>query len=190
MGDYKQIVDKLFCDRYDYLSQIAFKLVSKLNRRDLADTLLTDAYQYLIENEVKITDKVVNQKMAEAIAVNFMSKQINWSETKFKKTWILPQKNTIKDEFDDEIKIIDAEDGEDAEEEYLKKQKEIQDKTNHIYATAATFNFDQQILFNLYISGKNTSGKLAKHTGLARTTCYYLLKNLKKTLTQNYKADN
>jgi len=187
MNNYKKIIDSLFCDRYDYLSQIAFNLVSKLNRRDLASTLLADAYQYLIENEEKLNDKVLNNNMTEAIVVNFMTKQINWNKTKFKKTWIDINPKHIQADFNDKIEVID--DTID-EEEYLAKEKTSQDKTNHIYATAASLNFDQQILFNLYLSGTNTSGKLAKHTGLARTTCYYLLKNLKKTLTQNYKEDN
>jgi len=179
-SNYKEIVDQYFKLNQKHLLLVAIKLTSKLNKRELHTTLLTECYMYIIENETKLYGKVINDGLLEAIVINWMSKQVNWSKTNFKRKWILNNRWIIDSEYDD--RLFNIEDDSLNEEDYLRIEDETQNKINLIKFNSSNLDRDNRNLWLLYMEGINTSTKLSRYTGLSRTTCYNLLKNLKEKL--------
>ncbi len=176
----KNKLDQLFNVRYNYLLQCAHNILKLVNRTDLDTTLLSDAYQYVIANQHKI-----DEDKLEATIVRWMTMQIKWKGTTFKKQWIYVDKkiNTNVDtsslnEIDETI----------TEEELLQNEVIIEDKLRYVFDTIGNMTLDKKLLFEaVFLNGINSSGKLANHTGISRTGCYYLIKDLKTTIKDGYK---
>ena len=118
--------------------------------------------------------------------INWMDKQIKWNNTQFKKNWIYTDKNLVNAEFDDVESFIDL-DEEISEEEILSIEKEFQDKLASIQITISNLPIDKQILYqDVFLKGFKSGRKLAKHTGISETGCYYLIKDLKELIKNNY----
>lgn len=172
MNNFKSIVDKYYNDRYDWLLKLAENNLAKINKRNYSSQLVSDSYLYLFENESKISEKVILSGMLESIIVNYISYQVIWSKTNLKK-------NFIPDNYDiTENSLIEMD-----EEEILENEMNIENKLNTIKINLLEADLTTKMVFNLFQAGYNTSGKLAKHTGLSRTGCYNLIKNMKLTLS-------
>jgi hypothetical protein len=176
----KEKLDQLFIERYDYLLECAHNILKLVNRTDLDTTLLSDAYQYVIANQHKIEEDKI-----EASIIRWMTMQIKWKGTTFKKQWIYVDKKINNNIDTSSLNEIDETI---TEEDLLKNEVLIEDKLRYIFHSVDGFTLDNKILFEaVFLNGINTSGKLAKHTGISRTSCYYLIKNLKTKLNDGYK---
>lgn len=191
MKNWKKIIDDFFTKRYEYLLECSTNILRLISRTDLATTLLTEVYHYLIDNEKKI-----DENKLEAVAVRWMKMQVYWRNTEFKKQWIYPDKN-IKPEYSkyDNLPYIEQysfeEEEDKTEDELFKEETEIESKLKHIFLETEKKTLDKRILFDLvFFKNVNTSGKLSKHTGICRTLCYFLIKNMKDDLKQSYKDKN
>ena len=180
-----KIISDFFNKKHDYLIGCANNILKLIQRKDLKNELVTDCYLYLIDNKEKLDGKIQNGEI-ESICVRYMTMQVKWSNTSFKKDWVYPNKYITAKALEDveSYAIIEEEI---TEEDYLKKEKEIQDKFNFLSFRFENDELDKKMLYNYVFSlGFNTSGKLAKHTGLSRTGCYYLIKRLKESIKNEY----
>lgn len=200
-----KIIDNLFTTRYEYLHECATNILKQVKRLDLAAELVTDCYFHIKNNKEKLS-KQIEDGILEAVVVRWMTMQIRWQNTQFKKTWIYndniiinvtqlqaigKQNNDINDNDSDlfTLKSILLQDETIPEEELLEIEIENQDKLNHIKYNLDNLSLDQRFLFDDFFNrGINTSNKLAKHTGLSRTNCYYIIKQLKANLKNGYKS--
>jgi Fic family protein len=152
--------------------------------------LISEAYMYLIDNQDKLY-QLVEESGPESIIVRFMQYQIIWSKTKFKKNNIINNNNLNLDietsEEDDDIinnkyvleKLITLED---EQEDILEKEKEFQDKYNELQIKIQNLSKKNQQVWVLYQQGYNNSGKLSKHIGLSRNTCYHIIRDMREEL--------
>lgn len=180
----KRIIDSYFSNNNDKLIEIASNILNNINRRDLASTLVTEAYMYVVENEEKLTDKINNNKL-ESIVVNYMTKQVKWRGTQFKKTFIQTDSNLeIIDNYEYEDDTEDLED-------LLATEYDFQSKLSHIESQKAKLDLPQSILYKLAIEGEyNTSGKLSKKLNINRTSCYFMLREMKEFLREGYENND
>ena len=182
----EKIINKYFTERYDYILECANNILKNIKRQDLKYELVNDAYIYVQTNQEKLKD-ILEQGKIEAVVVRWMTMQIKWKDTQFKKAWVYPNKHHTQKLLDD-VEAYAILDDTIPEEELLETEIENQDKLNYINMTIANDTLDQQLLFNdVFYNGINTSGKLAKHTGISRTGCYYMIKYLKDKLKNGYK---
>lgn len=187
---YKKIIDEYFDTNYSHLQKIAKNILGKVNKSDMAPELISEAYMYLIDNQDKL-QQLVEESGPESIIVRFMQYQIVWSKTKFKKNNIINNNNLNLDretsEDDDDIinnkyvleKLITLED---EQEDILEKEKEFQDKYNELQIRIQNLSKKNQPVWALYQLGYNNSGKLAKHIGLSRNTCYHIIRDMREEL--------
>ena len=185
-----EIINELFTDRREYLLECAtnsLKLRGKYNNKTLPNDLVTEAYFHITENEEKMRDMILDGKL-ESIVVRWMKMQIVWNKTRFKKMWIYDDFRMIStsdESFIDSLLV----DTSVTEEEVLENEKFVTESLTLIREFIKTQTMDQQFLFeDYYINGFNSSGKLAKHTGLPRTACYYLIKRMKDNLKEYVKT--
>lgn len=179
----KEKLDQLFNTRYNYLLECSHNVLKFVSRTDLDTTLLSDAYEYVISNQTKI-----DEDNLEATVVRYMTMQILWKGTQFKKKWIYADTN-----INTNIDTSDLDDIDDSipEELLLENEVEMEKKLRYVFDTINNDTLDQKMLFEaVFLNGINSSGKLAKHTGISRTGCYYLIKNLKEKLKDGYKNNN
>lgn len=186
-------INILFSKRYNYLLGCANNILKLIHRQDLKSELVGDCYLHMTENIEKI-QPMIDKGLVEAVAVNWMTMQIKWSNTKFKQAWVYPHKHHSAKP----IEILEQytiEDDSLLEEDYLAEEQEQQDKLNHINYTLSTLSPEKQMLYNyVYVLGYNTSGKLSKFTGISRTStnngCHALIRDLKDDLTKDYKKND
>ena len=112
--------------------------------------------------------------MVEAICVRYITQQVNWNKTNLKK-------NFIQENDKIEACILIADEPND-EEEILQNDMLMQDKLNHIYLKIKQLDPINKMVYNYWINGINTSGKLSKHTGLSRQTTWKLIKEMKENI--------
>ncbi len=178
-------INELFNTRYEYLLNCAKNILKLIRRQDLKYELVTDLFFYLNNNKEKIQPQIDKGKL-EAVAVRWMTQQIKWPDTKFKADWVYPSKFTTSAAFDT-VEAYIIHDDEISEEDYLSQEKEIQDKMNHVQFVVSQLPLDKKILFeDVFLKGINSTGKLASHTNLSRTGCYYLIKDLKFQITSGW----
>ncbi len=164
-------LNQYFTDNYQWLEKTAICLTSKINKRYLAPELISNCFIHL--SEAYTPD--MNNNQIKAIIINYMNMQVIWSNTQLKKS-------ILKD--NPEITIIENNDN---EEEMLEKEFLFQNKINHIHKWVAQAKPEDRLLFDIVFNqGYNTSGKLAKHSGLSRTTCYTLITNLKNKIKKTF----
>lgn len=182
----KQIIDDYFNLRYKYLLECSKNILKTIRRTDLKNELVNDAYiHFSLSTNPKVEANIKAGKI-ESMMINWMDKQVKWNNTQFKKTWVYPDKNLVNAEFDDVESYIDLDD-EISEEETLSIEKEFQDKLNSIQITISSLPVDKQILYqDVFLNGHKSGRKLAKHTGISETGCYYLIKELKEIIKNNY----
>jgi len=187
-----KIISIYFTERYDYLIKCATNILKLIKRPELSQELVGDCYLYIIDNIDKLEDKIIDGKI-EQLCVRWMTMQIRWRDTQFKKNWVYnDEKKTYLDDAmhsNNNLTLLDAiMIEEDDEETILKKEKEHQDKINHIQTFIQKLPIDKQLLYDIiYIKGHNTSGKLSKFIGLSRTPSYRLMKELKEMIRDSYK---
>lgn len=181
----EHIINEFFTLRYKYITECAFNILKLIRRTDLKHTLVSEAFLHVNSNQEKIYSQIEKGKL-ESVVINWMTMQVKWSNTKFKKEFVYPHKHH-SDSPIEELESFVLIDEDVNEEELLENEKEIQDKLNSIQVTMLSLPLEEQELYKyIYIDGIDTSGKLSKFTGLARTGCYYLMKNLKEKLRNNY----
>ncbi len=189
---YKNKIDEFFTNRYDYLNECAYNCLKIINKTHLKSELVSELYEHLTQNESKLS-KLIMDNQIEAIAVRWMKMQIVWSKTKFKNAWTNPGKQFLdvqfdkRDEYDEKMgKFKQLDDVDELIDDGTNK-KSLLVKT-HIYNYVHSETLDQRILFEtVFQNGYNTSGKLAKYTGISRTGCYFLIKKLKDNIKDTYK---
>ncbi len=182
---YEDIVNQFFSEKYNYLIECANNILKLIKRQDLVYELIGDCYLHITTNKEKLNDLIINGNI-EAISIRWMTMQIKWKDTQFKKAWIYPNKHHTSRLLDD-VESYAIIDNIIPEEELLAYEIETQDKLNYLYAKINNETLDQKLLFNdVFNLGINTSGKLSKHTGISRTGCYHMIKNLKDNLRNGY----
>ena len=187
------ILNNYFTKNNDKLVEISINILKKRHgNNNLATTLVTECYMYMHDNLEKIK---FNEKTIESMVVNWMNKQIEWNNTIFKKKFIyknfkeisINKKINTKNDMTIEDTLSEIDEDEIDINQMLRNDKKFQQKLEHIFNFVETLPLDKQLLFrDVYINNINTSGKLAKHCGLSRTTCYFLIKNLKEIIKNNY----
>tara|TARA_R110001632_G_scaffold162493_2_gene280877 strand:+ start:407 stop:970 length:564 start_codon:yes stop_codon:yes gene_type:complete len=180
----KLTIDSYFSNNNDKLTQVASNILKNINRKDLAGTLVTEAYMYILEKQERLEELINNGKI-ESIVINFMNKQVKWRGTAFKKTFIKTDSNLeIIDNYDYEDDTEDLED-------LLATEYDFQQKLSHIESQKAKLDLPQSILYKLAIEGEyNTSGKLAKKLNINRTSCYFMLREMKEFLREGYENND
>jgi len=179
-------LNKYFTDNYQWLQNSATSICSKINKRYLVADLVSNTYLHLYK---VYTDELKDNEI-KAIIINYMNMQVIWSNTKLKRTIIkeTPQSENIvkyKQQEDDSISE------EELMEELLEEEFLIQNKVNYIHSWVAKARPEDRLLFDIVFNqGYNTSGKLSKHSGLSRTTCYTLIRNLKNKIKEDYNEQN
>lgn len=188
-----KLINEFFSARYDYILMCATNMLKLIKRQDLKYELVNDAFIYIQSNQDKLKTLLEAGKI-EAVTVRWMDMQIKWNNTGFKKAWVYPNTkivsydNIIKGDVDSDFLNSFLIDESLSEEETLQQEKEIQDKLNHINAIVSNMTLDKQLLYNdIYNLQINSKRKLAKHTGISPTSCYYLMRNLKNEIKTTYK---
>lgn len=182
----KEIIDEYFNKRYSYLLECSKNILKTIRRTDLKNELVNDAYiHFALSTNPKVEANIKAGKI-ESMMINWMDKQVKWNNTQFKKNWVYPNKNIVDAEFDDVESYIDS-DEELTEDQIMAKEKEFQDKLTYIHLTISNLPVDKQILYqDVFLNGHKSGRKLAKHTGISETGCYYLIKDLKELIKNNY----
>jgi len=172
--EYKMKLDKYFESNYDKLRLYSTNiLLSRLKTDEHSDTLVISAYEYMIDNYEKIKDSKSN---IESIIVNYMTKQVAWKGTDFKKNYIYKKDVQMNDEIDIKDELDDLED-------VLKEEYEFQNKLNQVMINIENLDqIDQRLYEIVFVLGHNNSGKLSRFTGIPRTTCWYMIQELKEKL--------
>jgi hypothetical protein len=182
----KEIINKFFESRHKYLLECSNNILKLIKRQDLKYELITEAYLHITSNEEKFKELILEGKI-ESIVVNWMTMQIKWSNTRFKKLWVYKDSKITGTELEN-VEMYSIIDDDMTEEEYLEIQKDKQDKLTHIIITMSNEQLDKQLLFNdMFKNGINSAAKLAKHTGLSKTKCYYIMRDLKNSIKDSYK---
>lgn len=178
----EEIINNFYKDRYSFILECANNILKLIKRQDLKELLVSDSFLYIYNNKEKLNDKIQNGSI-ESIAVNYMNQAVRWKNTPFKKTWVYKQTLEYKDRID--YNIVD-----DNNDNY-EYELELLDKMNHIEIKKQELSIDKQQLYNyVFKDGINNSRKLSEYTGLARTTCFYLIRDLKNELKNGYKSNN
>jgi len=178
MEENKKLIDKYYQKNYSKLKEIAGNCLKKIRMCDeeLQITLVGDAYCYLIQFERVFKD----EGEMESIIVNYILRQVMWSNTPFKKLYIYPQFFTEK--FHD-FKMI----YEDEKEENEKKETKI------IWLEEYYKKLDspKQILFALiFFEGYNSCDKLSTYLKITRNAAYMMKKNMLKDIRDKYSNNN
>lgn len=175
-------LNQYITNNYKWMEQTAINLTSKLNKRYLAAELVSNCYLHLATLDTEPMD----DNKIKSIIINYMNMQVIWSNTKIKKTILkdnIQPDNVVQyvNQIDDSISE------EELIEELLEEEFQIQNKINFIHKWISTARPEDRLLFDIvYNQGFNTSGKLSKHCGLSRTTCYTLIRKLKNKIKESY----
>ena len=176
----EQLINKFFEKRYSYLLECANNILKLIQRQDLKELLVSDSFLYIYDNRDKLKNKINNGEI-ESIAVNYMNQAVRWKNTPFKKAWVYQQNLEYKDKINADIQD-DAQDSEDYE-------LELEDKMKYVLSKKVDLSIDKKQLFKyVFEDGINNSRKLSEVTGLARTTCFYLIRDLKNEFKNGYDA--
>ncbi len=188
----KELVDEVYRYNYDYLFLVAFNILKKSKHTELVPDLVNESYLYILDNldmlEPKIWDnKKIKENIIISIAVNYMSKQIIWSSTKWKKIYQITTTEVTDDIINNMVEL-----SENDEEELIRDELIQQNKQNIIQKNIPLVSKENRIVYELY-SGPlqiNNSGKLSRHLGLPRSTCWEMIVAMKKAMTEGYNGHN
>ena len=126
-----------------------------------------------------------------------------WSNTPFKKKWIYRDKIDINTSVDIEenpsevmndknksilnyIQIMMLDDMESIEREMIDEQR-----LSFIYGYISSLPLHRRILFDkVFKEGIDNSGKLSRHIGISRTTCWKMIKELKEDIRKAYEEQD
>lgn len=174
---WKEQVDNYYATNWQHLLSVAERVLRKLKRPDLAQSLVTDSYLYVLQKESDVA--------IEALAVQWMYKTSVWSSSQFQKDWIMP------DRIDQEVDISETlEDWEDV----FEKEVLHEARMRALESTVKSLLPHEKRLYDLYIMGefKSSGEKLAKYVGMSRTSCYNMIRDLKRKLREEHdrKVDN
>lgn len=174
------MVDDYYNKNYKKLRKDATGIMMKnIHTDEFVDTLVISSYEYIISNQDKLHHKIMNGKL-ESIIINWMYKQVIWSNTDFKKDFIYKKDISIFDG-------MDIEDREDDIEDVLEDEFEIQRKLDYITSKLYTLTQVELRLYTLYfLRGYDNSGKLSRYTKIPRTTCWLMIRDLKEKLLEGY----
>jgi predicted nucleic acid-binding protein len=195
-------IDKLFNTRYEYLLDCCYNSLKLIRRTDLNTTLLADAYIYIKENEIKLGDKI-DEGLLESIVVNWCYKQVIWSNTSFKRKWIYKNKIDINTSVDLEENASETMDDRNKsifkyineltidDEDLIESKMMDEYKISTIYSYINTLPLPEKLLFQyVFEDGIDNSGKLSRHIGISRTTCWKMIKKLKEDIRNHYEEQN
>ena len=139
---------------------------SKYNN-NLSVDLLNECYIYMVEKNIEGDENYID-----SVVINWMNKQIKWHNTDFQK-----KMNINNNELNNNHHLEDEE----YEEDDFEKRKEWLEKKY------IDLDYIGKRLFELSIVGPyNNSGKLSRFLNLNRTTCYYMIRDMKFYLRDGY----
>ena len=139
---------------------------SKYNN-NLSVDLLNECYIYMVEKSIEGDENYID-----SVVINWMNKQIKWHNTDFQK------KMNINN---NELNINHHLEDEEYEEDDYEKRKEWLEKKY------IDLDYIGKRLFELSIVGPyNNSGRLSRFLNLNRTTCYYMIRDMKFYLRDGY----
>lgn len=216
---YTEFINSFFTNKYKHLSSVATNILWTLRKPDLLEfreDLLTECYSYIATHRDKLYNLIILSGGIESVAINWMDKQIKWSDTFFKKSFLYPKNETYKQfnyetqkmekkeyEFKSiifeyvEMDQISSKDfffeahlpseEERDEEFFLQEMMDHQNKETRYAILWANMSTERKCLFDIvYKKGHNTTDKLHKYLkGVSRTSCYYMLKDLKNYIKEN-----
>ncbi len=186
MTDYDNIIDDLYTKRYDYFIECANNVLKLIKRQDLRYELVNDGYFHIKENVDKLKD-LIDAGQLEACVVRWMTMQVKWNNSKFKKAWVYAHKiesEKLLENLESYV-IIDETI---SEEELYQDELDKQSKLDHIHNYVNNLSLDQKFLYeNIFNRNINTATKLSRYIKLSRTSCYHMIKNLKLGIKNNYK---
>jgi hypothetical protein len=171
------MLNKLFTKNYNKYLRIAENIL-RVSKHDIsiASDLLNECYLYMVNKDIDGDDSYL-----ESVIVNWMNKQVKWNKTDFNKM------NTIKDNF---IKNFDYDEKETilSNIEWIEyEEDEHETMLEYIHQRSRNLDAMGKRLYNLSIIGEyNNSGRLSRYSGLNRTTCYYMIRDLKIYLRDGY----
>jgi len=161
-------IDSLFTEKYDFYLGVATNILSaqQWDKRDAA-ALLAECYLYITEKKINGSPNFID-----SVVINWMNKQVKWKNTGFQKKTVIKNNELSPNHY-----IIDEDE---EEEDYEEKLAHLSQKYNDLDMVGKR-------LYHLAITGPhNNSGKLAKFLNLNRTTCYYMIKDMKTYLRDGY----
>lgn len=184
----KQIVDDYFTNNYDHVLSVSKNVQNKnLNNVKDYDSLVILCYEYIVNNLHKVESIILSGKV-ESVVVNWMYRQTKWNGTIFKKEFVYKKDIGLGDmtgeEDDSEFELPD-----DSEcfDDVLEREYDFQGKYNHIMVNKSELDpIDRRLYELVFLMGYNTSGKLSNITEIPRTTCWELIRDLKKDLRKGY----
>lgn len=158
----------MFEENYSKYLKVAENILSnsKFDNR-LASDLLNECYIYMYDKDIK-----GDKNYIESVIVNWMDKQIKWHNTDFQK-----KININNDEITTNHYI---EDEEYEEDDYEERKEWLEKKYKDL-------DYTGKRLFELSIVGPyNNSGRLSRFLNLNRTTCYYMIRDMKFYLRDGF----
>ncbi len=161
-------IKELFNKKYDFYVGVATNILQS-GKQDIeeAPALVNEAFIYLSEKKLLGTEQYMD-----SVVINWMNKQIKWSNTHFKNKIMLRNSELSSDHH-----ISDEEYVEDDHEQKIKHIKQKYEQLDPI----------GRKLYDIAIrKGYDNSGKLSRFLGLNRTTCYYMLRDLRIFLKDGY----
>lgn len=173
----KSEVDKWIIQHQKELKTIIAGMCAKHNLVAFTSDLFNNSYIY-------VSDKCfVDELDLRKTFINYAKKQLEWSDTYFKKE-IFICNNKEKAILQDSVEDLDD------LEEKIKEHKDYTDQIGAIelYRLSLTEKW-QMILFECYfIKEKNTKGKLAKHLKISPSVAADLIKELRNDIIRIYQA--
>lgn len=195
----EQTINDFFQSNHKEIKTWAVNCLKLIRRTDLWADLVSETYLYTIKFQDKLQPQIEKGQL-KACVIQYMSGQVNWSNTTFKTKFIKSNQHISDLEIELADQYFNHSEEEQDEEEFFQEEKFIQDKLGMIYSNLAQLPVDQRILFDLiYNQGYNTSSKLQKYyadnmpnsfKAPARISCWRQMSNLKYMLTSGATQTN
>ena len=86
MQNLDQIINEYYTKNTARLESVAYNILIKIRKTELASSLVTDSYLHVYKHKEDLTHYITGGNL-DSVVINFMSKQVIWSNTEFKKNF-------------------------------------------------------------------------------------------------------
>lgn len=177
MSKFKRSVDKYYEANWSRLVGIAGRVLRKLKRDDLADSLVTESYLYVTGKQAQLEALVMSGGL-DSVVVNWINRQSQWTNTPWRRDFV-----------DDDRMDVTVHHDPEWEESNLEYEHTHAAQYDALSAVVAELGpVDRRLYELVFVDGHDTSGKLAKVTGLSRTATWSMIKSLKEKLKREINA--
>jgi len=173
----KKEIDTHFTNNYAKYLLVAKNILSNSKYpTELAVMLVTDAYEHVLAKDICGTPGYID-----SVVINYMNMQIKWQKTKFKKENFIEDNYTREGRPDDKETLFNNI----IDEEYVEDDHER--RLAHVQERLSKLDSAGKRLYHAAIAGPhNNSGKLSRFMDINRSTCYYMIRDLKIYLKDGY----